>query len=208
MKPNKPLIALIIILITIGMIIPDGLRAAIANNAWSIAFIKGESSSGMPSQVTSPPATHRHARILLARSALARDDTEQALFYISPLAASSDRLALDMVANILYRQGDYENALDIWKAMNYEGKLYNASRELTGKDLQDPAFYANQRLYELNPEKFATNYVNSLRKQNNYLSAISILQDAIIKYPQSSFRVYWFLYLGDIYRSQQQYAQA
>ena len=198
----------LLVLIIIGLIMPDGLRAAIANNAWSIGFIKGEPSSDTPSQVTPPPATHRHARILLARSALVRDDIEQALSYISPLADSSDQLALDMYANILYRQRDYKNAVDIWNAMNNEGKLYNASRELTGKDLHDPALYVNQILYEFNPEKFTTNYASSLRNQNNHLLAISILQDSITKYPHSTFRVHWFRYLGDIYRSQGKYTQA
>jgi len=208
MKPHIFLIALLLIIVTIGLILPDGIRAAAANNAWSIAFLRGSASSNTPPQLTSPPASHRHAQVLLARSALARDDLEGAFSFISPLVDSPDRMALAMVANTLYQLGEYENAVDIWKALNNEGKLYSASRDLTGKELHDSAHYTLERLYEMNPEKFAANYAGSLGKQNDLLSAIAILQDSIISYPQSSFRVYWFLYLGDIYRSQQKFTQA
>ena len=209
MKPHIFFITLLIVIITFGLIIPNGLRAAAANNVWSIAFIQQAfPPPGESHQFDPPPSTHKNAGTLLARQALAQDDLKLAETFLAPQVAASNWLALDLHAAVRFRQGDYRTAITTWKALQRDVTLEKAARSLPGDVADDILLFAYQSLYELNPEKYAVNLANVLFNQQQASAAVDILQQSIQDYPQSKFRVHWFRYLGDFHRSQQDFDAA
>ena len=201
MKLTKPLFIILLILILFGLIIPSGLRAAIANNLWSIRFVHGQAS--LPA-----PKHHPHADLFLARQAYAQGDLDQAIQRITPLVEASDPIAQHTYAGFLYFQGNYEEAFNIWGTISSELTLEQALRVAQGNGQQDITYLASQNLYRINPDKFATNYVNALTANGENQKGLEILDQSLEQYPNSRYRSIWWRYKADIYKSQGDYTEA
>ena len=195
------ILILLLILITFGLILPSGLRATITNNLWSIRFLHGDVAQ-------TPPATHPHADLFLARQAFDRGDIPQALARITPLVDAADPIAMHTYAGFLYADGGYEQAFDIWGTTGGEVTLEQAYREMQADGDKDAIFWASQNLYRINPEKFATTYVNALAAQNKSDQAMAILEETLEIYPDSRFRSIWWRYKADIHKAQGEYIKA
>ena len=153
MKPLHIFLIAIIVIILFGLLLPNGIRAAIANNLWSVQFIKGAyAQDGVDPQSFSPPATHPHAGMLLAHRALEQDQLDLALSLITNPNSPSDPLSLNTLAQIRFRQGDYAEALEIWRKINDAGSLNFAGIVLAENGEIDLAIRAYQYAVEVRPD--------------------------------------------------------
>lgn len=190
--PHKFRIALLILLATIviiGLIDSNGIRAAVANNAWSVSFIQyGANNPNIDLQAFSPPTTHVHAGLLLAHQALKQARVDLAAAYLMPLERSSESLVLDTIAKTYFRQGEYAKAIEIWKKMGEWFTLEQSYRVLEG----DNHILALESAYELFPERYARSLINAkltkadkLLEEAKYALAISNYVEIIDQFPDN-----------------------
>jgi len=209
MKPRTIILILLSAIVLIGLISPNGIRAALTNNLWSIKFIKNFFAlEGNTSQLEQPPSTHAHGGLFLARQAVKVGDLEQAMGHILPLVETSDRIALDAYADLLYLNEEYQGAIAIWKDLGKTLTLEKAAMDLQGKKLEEPLIIAYQSLYAIDPEKYTSAFVVSLKNQGYHSKSVDLLTKSIQDYPEAANKGSWFRYLGDIYKTQGKWADA
>jgi len=212
MKPQTKItviiFSLLIIIFIFGLILPNGIRAAVANNIWSIAYVKNQYNENTPAQVNPPPTTHKHGGMLLAHQALKEENPELAWDSIRLLSESPDDLVLNTYAQFLYLREDYEEALETWEAAGNSRSLHLAAYELDDKGREDLVFQAKQSAYEVDPVEYVHSYAYALFDRGEVDAAISLLNQTLENYPGSIQRPIWYKYLGQIYQHQGNYPQA
>ena len=202
-------ILLITALYIFGVFSPNGIRAVISNNIWSVQILKRYYQSPKSQfHPSTPPETHPHANLLLARYALSKGFVTDALAHLDPLVESADPYVLDTYAEILFLNNQFESACQIWSQLGREQTLEQVLRYAQEENLPDASFYAAQGLYQINPEKFTTNLASAYKAQLQPATATALLQESIQAYPSSNFQATWFRYLGDIFVQSQDYAAA
>jgi len=177
-----------------GLINPLGIRAALNNNVWSLAFVNNKTGlSTSNSNADTPPSTHHHAGLLLAHQALAEEDTSLALTYLTPYLDAKDRLVLETYADVSFLQEDYASAILIWKSLGQWYTLEQASRVLTQEGDLDSLILAHQSAYELFPERYAIHLTRSMQSKANlyieetqYEQAIEVYQELLSLFPGES----------------------
>ena len=191
MKFRLLLISLLVIIVIFGMIMPNGIRAAIANNIWSVSFIKQTyQNTDIDPLAFSPPETHKHAGLLLSNLALNKGDIEQAVNFLAPLLSSADRLVLDKYAQLIFLKGEYQEAVMFWRKLGRWFTLEQASRVISSEGDIDDLILVYESAYELFPERYARQLVRAkLRKADHLLNdhqydqAILTYQEIISQFP-------------------------
>ncbi len=179
------LLAIFVSFTIFGFIHPEGIPAAVKNNAWSLSFIKkNQEGSAFLIDTNSPPPTHLHSGLLLAHQALKQDETDVALASLAPLIAPKDRLALETFADILFLQKDYANAINLWGYLGHWFTLEQASRVLTAEGDVDSLILAHRSAYELFPERYGIHLLRSMRTKANQLINQDQVKDAIAVYQE------------------------
>lgn len=206
MKFRLLLITLLALILTFGLIIPDGIRAAAANNAWSLTFIRGiaRGENKALQDFTSPPPNHPHAGMLLAHQALKQNDVDLAWSYLAPLVSAPDLLIRETQAYINYLQGEFDSAIHIWKELGHYSTLYTAASRLSDEDHLDTKILAYRSAYDIRGEPYARLLTyHSLQKANLLIDeahndqAIAILSSLINEFPHHGWlygglaRAYW-----------------
>ena len=197
-SPTKILLLLLLILITFGLIAPNGLRAAIANNLWSVTFAKqAYAQGGVDPQAFSPPQNHQHADLLLAVQALKLDQVDLAAQYLQSEVPTEDPLLLDTYIHILYLQEQYEDALLMWRQLDKDKYLQYAANDLNEKGKNDLVIRAFQYAWEIRPDAYARNVwirklqkANALRESKDYKTAIEIYLKTIEQFPDLAIAYY------------------
>jgi tetratricopeptide (TPR) repeat protein len=206
MKLRLFFLSLLTIILAFGLIIPDGVRAAVANNAWSLTFIRkaAQGESTAIQDFTAPPLSHRHAGMLLAHQALKQKDVDLAWSYLAPLVSAPDLLILQTQASINFLQGEYISAINIWKDLGRYSTLYTAASNLNDVEHLDAKILAYRSAYEIRGEPYDRLFTNnSLQKADllidlgQYNQAITILSSLIEEFPHHGWlygglaRAYW-----------------
>ena len=200
------ILLLLLILITFGLIAPNGLRAAIANNLWSIGFVRANEDQTPPtSELSPPPATHPHAGLLLAHQALKFGEFDQAINLLKPLIEKNDPKALLTYAEIQYIKKDYQTAYKIWRDLRRISSLNRAETDARSMSRDDLVLQITQYLYEIQPEHYTANLVSRLE---NPEESAQILKNSIEDYPNSNNYSRWVRMLGNIYKSQGKWTEA
>ena len=192
-KTRSILLIITTLIVVWGIFEPTALRGAIANNLWSVKFIR-ETNLGLPisPQLTNHPNTHKHAGLLLAHQALKEDEVELAIDYLAPLTNSSDRLVNNTFAQIRFINGDYRAAIEIWKNIKDAGSLNFAGVGLAENGEIDLAILAYQYAYEIRPEKeiyrhrvvgYQAAKASTLMDSHQLEEAIKAYQQIIAQYP-------------------------
>ena len=182
------------------MILPSGIRAAANNNIWSVNHSqKYFQETNYIAQVDSPPITHQHAGLFLAREALKNGDERLALERLQPMLEKSHPLALDIYAEILLDQGNFEEAFSVWTRFRNINSLVTASMKLRTINRPDLVLLYNQSLYEIFPEKYTPNIVYALLDKGDYEGAIATIAKSLAQYPYSKNRSTWLTLLSNIY---------
>jgi len=204
-----PFYVLITGLVIWGFINPDGIRAARANNAWSISFIKNyfDSSRSFTSHL-SPPPTHSHAELFLTKLALNQGDYPLALKHISPLLSNSDPVVLSIYADLLYRTNDYPGAIAAWLQAGDVSSLTKAAIEARENNQTDLVILAYQSLHSIDPKVYTRPLASELIGNQDYQGVITILKKSIEEHPQSSEHSTWLRQLGSSYAALQQWSEA
>lgn len=196
MRLHKPssviIISLAIIILTWFLLKPSVLQTPIANNIWSINFIKRyETYTQDFDQEVSYPQYHSHASMLFAIQALEQNEYSMALDLIIPSVGSKDNLVQNTYADILYLNKDYPQALKIWRSLGEYSKLEHAAREFDAKDDIDNAILAWNYAYEIKPGTYQRNLIaykllkaNSLLESEQIESSIFEFQDIILMFPE------------------------
>ena len=213
MKSTHIILLTIIAIILFGLFLPNGIAAAIANNLWSVRFIKGAyAQDGVDPQSFSPPDSHKHAGMLLAHQALDQEDVDLALFFLEPRNPTADRLVINSLAQTYYRQGDYTAALEMWKNTKDAGSLNFAGIGLAEMGEIDLAILAYQYAYEVRPSEeiyrmrlvgYLLSEANELVESGQYPEAVNAYQGIITQYPEDGRAysglawAYWRQGMGD-----------
>ena len=181
----------------------NGIRAAYANNVWSVDFVNAYfNHSETLSAIGQPPGTHQHAGFYQVKQALLQNDLDAALKYIEPLISSGDPVMLGIYAQVLYQQKKYQQAFDVWESISDESSLWRAAGEMREIEREDLRLATAKSLYDINQEAYAGFYANTLRENHNDTQAIPILLKAIADFPQSEQVLSWKRYLSDVYAGQ------
>ena len=187
MKLKISFLVILVILITVGLLLPNGALAALQNNLWSLYFLKtvaeGET---VDLQAFKPPAYHQHAGLLIAHQAMRRGEIDLAEEALIPLMNQKDGLVRNAQANLLYLKEDYAGAIDIWYALGDWHSLEWTSNASSEKIQLDDRIMAIEKAFALFPDRFVgkLSYLilikaNSLMEAQDYSSAIHILNDLL-----------------------------
>lgn len=182
-----------------GIINPNGIRAAAANNKWSLAFVEHfyTENSTMP-KIINPPSSHPHAKLLLAREAIKSGNDSLALEYVTPFIGPDNPMMTNAYAEIAYRQENYTEAIRAWKMAGNINALHKAMYELLDKELVEAALYANQSRYNLDKESAAASLAGLYVSQNDFPSALEVLDQSMYEFPDSSKYQTWLRMKSEI----------
>jgi len=183
---------LLIGLVAWGIINPNGIRAAAANNKWSLDFVKHFYDENSTWQgLLNPPSSHPHAKLLLAREAIDSGDDNLALEYITPLVGPNNPMVTNAYAEIVYRQGNYTEAINAWKLAGNNGALNHITLELQTKKNLDAALLASQSAYSIDRETTTTILASIYMDRNELSPAIELLDQAMDEFPNSAYMQKW-----------------
>lgn len=188
---------------------PLGLRAAVANNKWSIEFLSYYfEESEFRQGLIIPPSSHAHAGLFMASNAMKQGNYQLALESLDPLISASDPLTLDNYAGVLYLMGNYDDALDIWITIGDDNKLNRVASNMYAVGRPDLELKAYEHQYYMNPEKYAYIVAVRLKNNNEYEKALKILETVLQDYPHSSKRASWLSTNADIHKRMQNWTEA
>lgn len=196
MKLTHIILLSIVAIFLFGLLMPNGLVAAIANNAWSVSFVRHQYQLANDDELTPPPDTHRHAGMLLAHYALHESDVDAAWDAIGDPGKSPDALVLNTYAQVRYLRGDYPEALAAWRSAGNARSLHNAAVELRAAEQWDAASLAGRFAYEIYPEEYVYGYAYRLFEGGQTDQAIAILNQMLEDYPGSLRRSIWYGFLA------------
>ena len=196
---------LVILLVILALILPGGIRAAVANNLWSISFVKGHISERLTSQqLLASPDTHAHAGILQVRLAMANGDNQQALRLLENVTSTNDPVFLETYAELLFLMQQYHDALEIWKNLGRYNKIEHAGRWLNSNDDVDMEIIAWRKAFEIRPDIYTRILIyaelskaNNLRDSGDFSEAIPQYLSVIDEFPNDvgayskMARAYW-----------------
>ncbi len=187
-----PFYFLIAGLVIWGFISPDGIRGAWANNVWSLAFVEHFYNENSTLQsLPTPPSSHPHAKLLLAREAIVSGDDNLALEYIIPLVGPDNPMVTNAYAEIEYRRENYTEAINAWKTAGNLTTLHLITIELRDKKLLDAALLAAQSRYSLDRETSTSMLATIYIDRNEISSAAQLLDNSVNEFPQSSSSHTW-----------------
>lgn len=203
---KKAAIFLLIACVLVGFLLPNGIRAAIANNLWSVRFLQQVlSKQVLAPDLLTPPSTHAQASLLLANQAANQDKLDLAEKYLLPLIQASHPLALETYAKILYAQGNYEQAIQTFGQIKKLSALYRIAQDVRAMARQDLILLTAKTLYEIEHEHHTSGYVSVLP---DAAEQIVVLNRSIRDFPNSSNYQTWLKMLGDISKQQQSWPEA
>ena len=189
---NVPIVLLVMVIIW-GLVSRNGIRAAIANNFWSVSFVKANLADTLtPQQLLTAPKTHPHAKLLQARSAMESGEYQAALQLLEPFSPTSDPVVLGTQAELLFTVERYPEALEIWRKLGQYGNIEHAARILTSQNDLDMEILAWQKANEIRPDIYTPILIyaqltkaNSFREAGNYSEAISQYLAISNQFPQN-----------------------
>ena len=202
------LLILIPIILIWGLLAPNGIRAAIHNNAWSLAIVRNAANKTTPFvDIDLPPATHARAGLIMTLQALKNDDIDLALSTLAPLLNPNDRLVIETFAEICFLQGDYTKAILLWKLLGQYITLEQVPRVLSKEDNIDDVILAYKSANEIVPERYTISLLRIMRTQanqfimeNQYEQAIDVYLEMLSLFPEEG-SVYidlaWVYFLND-----------
>jgi len=176
------------VILSWGLLEPTALRAAVANNLWSLRFIQAAyADQPLDPELTTPPPTHQHAGMLLAIQAMETGDLDLAAQYLYPLRGLNDHIVRHNIANLYYLMGDYPPAIATWKDLGKYNTLEQAYRVLEGEGY----ILSLKAAYELIPEIYGRSLIHALLTRGGkqledslHLAAIATYQEIITEFPE------------------------
>ncbi len=189
---SRPIIISLIALVLLGLILPNGIRAAIANNFWSMSFVKAYLAGALTSEhLSTAPESHPHANLLQARTAMENGDYQAALRLLEPFFPTSDPTILETQAELLFTLERYPEALEIWEQLGLFNKIEHAASDLRNKGEVDMAILALQKAYGIRPHVYERSLINALLSKAETLSyeeqlleATTLYQSVIEQFPE------------------------
>lgn len=182
-----PLYILLSGLVLWGFFNPNGVRAAVANNKWSLDFVEQYYDENSTWQdLLKPPSSHPHAKLLLAREAIDSGDDNLALEYITPLVGPDNPMITNTYAEITYRQGNYTEAINAWNTAGNSGALNHITFELRDNGFLDAALLASQSAYSIDREATTAILASIYALRNELSPAIDLLNQSMQEFPYST----------------------
>jgi len=221
---RKILVIVLLGFLGVAVLVPSMLPGALANNIWSIRAIQGvfsEEAQGIPS----PPPYHPHAEIWLDRQALRQlsassaveeqetleSTTEESSPSDDPFAGFADFgdiQSLDIEASYRYQQGEYYEAIEIWKSIGQKAALAEVASEAAAYGIDSLALEAYRAAYEIDPEAYALSFARALERNGEPGRAMEVLEGVRQSFPLSRTAPSWQVMIGDIYRDQSEWQEA
>lgn len=188
---SRHIIIYLIALVLLGLILPNGIRAAVANNVWSVSFVKAYIAEALTSrQLETALKTHPHAKLLQARVAMENGDYQSARQLLEPFSPTSDPALLETRAELLFTLERYPEALEIWESMGLFNKIEHAASALRNKGEVGMAILALQKAYGIRPHVYERSLINALlgkadnlRNEDQFVEAIILYQSIIDQFP-------------------------
>lgn len=157
---------------------------------------------------TSPPKSHPHGSLLLARIALEEGRFEDAFALLEPEIPNTDSIIMETYAEALFLTDRYEEALEVWERLGKYIKIYYVSRIFVESNQMDNAAMAMGYAYNLRPDIYADAYANYqldagniLRDKADYSEADARYQAVITQFPNNA-RAYLELSMSQLRQGQ------
>lgn len=168
-------------------------REPIAVNLRTLGYIKAlKANSQTEAQLQEFMLVQPHSRLLLARSAMAKQQYAQALQLLEPVIDTSDPVILETYAELLFLLERYPEALELWFGMGMYNKLEHAANALFADGNAELGIMALQKAYELRPEVYRTNLMasqlleaNKLRGEGQYERAVVLYKSVMEQFPEA-----------------------
>ena len=190
MKKYFAIIAAILTILA-ALFAPKGTMAAFSNNLWSLNVVHRLVNSTDPIE-PNIPNHHAGGGLILARHALKNDDPQKAEILIRPSAQKKDTIAMYALAEALFEQGKYEEALAIWRSLENDNPLRYAAAGIRNRNPErlDLRLKAYQLAAELRPTLYAESifsttlqFAKSLRDAGQITESLPYYQNLVEKYP-------------------------
>ena len=200
LKPKFKIAFLILAVLFLGWnaFQPGGWLNTFQQNLWSIDLLKQLNSSDQIDQIQVPEISP-HSAVLLARKALKDEQPYLAREILSSLLENQDRAVQGTNAEVLFANGQQTEAIKIWESLNETILLERAANNSTQPGDEQSLLAANQALYRLEPEKYASSLALTLKSLGRSAETEQLLQLSRSEYPESEYASNWLRYLADIY---------
>ena len=180
-----------ILIISVALFAPKGTITAFSNNLWSLNAVHRFVHSTDPIE-PDIPNHHAGGGLILARHALKNDDPQQAEILTRPAAQKKDTIAMYALAEALFEQEQYEEALAIWRSLENDNPLRYAAAGIRNRNPErlDLILKAYQLAAELRPTLYAESifsttlqFAKSLRDAGQITESLPYYQNLVEKYP-------------------------
>jgi len=145
---------------------------------------------------------HDHGLLWLLDESLSQSDFTSAADYWEEIEDKETYLAAHFHGKLLYRSGDLNGALEIWKDIKDISALLIAAEDAERSLDKSSRIMAYQALYRLQPESFGLNYARVLVKNHVFTQAINVLENLLQLDPPTQMKSIVLRLLGDTYYKQ------
>lgn len=204
------ILSVITIFISFVLILPD-FNIEVKKSIWSVNYVKYilGTDQHISKECFQAESIHPRSRIWLAREALEKDDPSKARSLIHPLLGTGNKEALQMLGRILWSQGSYEEAVQVWMSQGEFVILIQNANKMVADGNMNTALVAYKAAYEVDPQigtlPLANFYWLQLGDMEN---AEYFLRKSINEYPSSPNYISWLTRLGDVSKAQNKWDQA
>lgn len=202
-KPIKPtfFIATGVFLILILISLPGFIKVA-KQNLSLVDYLKEVLNSPKSIALPVDMQASQHAQVLSSRFALRSNRPADALEWMTPLANSEDNEAQLSYAEVLYANGRFSEAIDLWEKTQSAVILERAAEDFNLNEQPAERLLVDQALYQLDPEKYTSGLAVTLKNQGLYDDATELLLYSRKIFSQSIYSGNWLRYLADVYVEQ------
>ncbi len=207
---TKGWLVVLIILAILGLFFLPAAYRAWQINVWSIQYshqaLNPQADQFIP---TDPPLGHSRAVFWEASDALNAGAPALAERLIADQAAQGDPLAMGLMADALFAQGDLSGALEIWQKMGDIYRINIVALQAQQAGNLDAALQAYEAAWQLDVESGTVPLVDFLiNSKNDYGTAEIVLRNALAAFPGTRYWPYWSNRLGGVLRTQKRWAEA
>ncbi|MCB0045848.1 MAG: hypothetical protein KDD92_10480 [Caldilineaceae bacterium] len=180
------------------------LRATLADNLWSLRFVR----ASQPQSLPAPPPSHPDARRWLAEQAGIQGQVFGAAEQLQELAAEGVPFSERSLGHMLAAQGDLAGALALWEQEGDYNSIETWAKRAEGEGNIEGAYLAYRAGYRVDPLRGANLLSSFLLRQDQPGEAARVLRDMLESSAPDSVRAAWLRQLGSIYEKEENWDAA
>jgi tetratricopeptide (TPR) repeat protein len=185
-------------------------QSVITRNYLSLDFLRGViKEEQIHAKASVKLIDHQRSDLWLAMAELRKGNPDRALVLIENLETKSDPLVSHLRGQAIWAQGDEELAIQIWNEIQDYQSLAIAAYESERSGKLDIAYHAYQAASTVSPVNGTLPYVAFIVRSNRDTDgAILTLQNAVVNYPNSPYRINWLEELAGLLERKERWDEA